>query len=251
MVYSRVEFSQARGQFSGRPRDLRHQRIDRLNLLGNPVEGAASFCDEGHTLTDMLVRGGNERLDFAGSLGRALLKCRLLLGLGIFGRSYRLTSQVEMLYVLAVPAPPRILGGINQLANGRVKPLAKPYIEFNRSKSICVGIQVLPPCWSKFPSAPPKRVRPVWSFRRVMYVRSEVRHGNLLAYLLDLGRPHGFHSDALKAFLLAVSRATSQSSQPACRLKPLNVRGRPVAIRTKRWPGLHFKRSMQISCRLD
>lgn len=52
-------------------------------------------------------------------------------------------------------ASQRILGGISQLANGRVKPLAKPDIELNRSKSVCVGIHELPPWWSKFSSAPP------------------------------------------------------------------------------------------------
>lgn len=42
-----------------------------------------------------------------------------------------------------------------QLANGRVKSLAQPDIELNRSKSACVGIHELPPWWSKFSSAPP------------------------------------------------------------------------------------------------
>lgn len=89
-------------------------------------------------------------------MGAKVLKCRLPLRLGIFWRSrYRLSTQVEMLYVLAIPAPQRILGGISQLANGRVKPLAKPDIEFNRSKSVCVGIHELPPWWSKFSSASP------------------------------------------------------------------------------------------------
>jgi hypothetical protein len=79
-------------------------------------------------------------------MGAKVLKRRLLLSLGIFWRSrYRLSTQVEMLYVLAVPALQRILVGISQLANGRVKPLAKPDIEFNCSKSVCVGIHELPP----------------------------------------------------------------------------------------------------------
>ncbi len=60
-----------------------------------------------------------------------------------------------MLYVLAIPAPQRILGGVSQLANGRVKSLAKPDIELNRSKSVCIGIHELPPWWSKFSSASP------------------------------------------------------------------------------------------------
>ncbi|MFL0694680.1 MAG: PD-(D/E)XK nuclease family protein [Agrobacterium tumefaciens] len=42
-------------------------------------------------------------------------------------------------------------------------------------------------------------------FEALGMVRSEVRHGNFLAYLLDPGRPHGFHTDVLRAFLLAVS----------------------------------------------
>ncbi|CAD0213206.1 putative ornithine cyclodeaminase [Agrobacterium fabrum] len=50
-----------------------------------------------------------------------------------------------MLHILAIPTPQRILGGISQLANGRVKPLAQPDIKLNRSKSVCVGIHELPP----------------------------------------------------------------------------------------------------------
>jgi hypothetical protein len=78
-------------------------------------------------------------------MGAIVLKCGLFLGLGIFWRaSYRLNTQVEMLYVLAVPAPQRILGGITQLPNGRVKSLAKPDIKLNGSKSVCIGIHELP-----------------------------------------------------------------------------------------------------------
>ena len=43
-------------------------------------------------------------------MGAVVLKCRLLVTLGIFWRSsYRLNTQVEMLYVCAVPAPQRIV----------------------------------------------------------------------------------------------------------------------------------------------
>ena len=85
-----------------------------------------------------------------------MLKGSLLLGLGKFWRSsYRLNTQVAILDVLAVPTPQGILGWITQLANGCLEPLAKPDVELNGSKSVCVGIHELPPWWSKFSSAPP------------------------------------------------------------------------------------------------
>lgn len=66
-------------------------------------------------------------------MGAAMLKGSLPLSLGKLWRSsYRLSTQVEILYVLAVPAPQGILGGISQLANGRLEPLAKSDIELNR-----------------------------------------------------------------------------------------------------------------------
>lgn len=37
-------------------------------------------------------------------------------------------------------------------------------------------------------------------------VRSEVRHGNYLAYLLSPSRPHGFNTEALRAFLMCVAQ---------------------------------------------
>ncbi len=39
---------------------------------------------------------------------------------------------------------------VTELANGRVKPLAKPDLELNRSKSVCVGIHELPPGGASF-----------------------------------------------------------------------------------------------------
>lgn len=59
-------------------------------------------------------------------------------------------------------------------------------------------------------------------FEALGMVRSEVRHGNFLAYMLNPSRPHGFHSEVLRAFLLAVSR-TSLSTRGAFHLKPLDV----------------------------
>ena len=59
-------------------------------------------------------------------------------------------------------------------------------------------------------------------FEALGMVRSEVRHGNFLAYLLDPKRPHGFHSEILRAFLLALSRTTSPTSG-SFRLRPLDV----------------------------
>lgn len=59
-------------------------------------------------------------------------------------------------------------------------------------------------------------------FEALGMVRSEVRHGNFLAYLLDPRRPHGFHSEILRAFLLALSRTTS-SATGSFRLRPLDV----------------------------
>lgn len=59
-------------------------------------------------------------------------------------------------------------------------------------------------------------------FEALGMVRSEVRHGNFLAYMLNPGRPHGFHGEVLRAFLLAVSR-NSLSTRGAFQLKPLDV----------------------------
>lgn len=58
-------------------------------------------------------------------------------------------------------------------------------------------------------------------FEALGMVQSEIRHGNFLAYLLDPKRPHGFHSEILRAFLLALSRKTSLTGSP--RLRPLDV----------------------------
>ncbi|MGI6856393.1 PD-(D/E)XK nuclease family protein [Mesorhizobium sp. 1B3] len=54
-------------------------------------------------------------------------------------------------------------------------------------------------------------------------VRSEVRHGNFLAYLLNPSRPHGFHSDVLRALLLAISRNTLHPGGGGNPLRPLDV----------------------------
>ncbi|MGN7956701.1 PD-(D/E)XK nuclease family protein [Agrobacterium tumefaciens] len=59
-------------------------------------------------------------------------------------------------------------------------------------------------------------------FEALGMVRSEVRHGNFLAYMLNPGRPHGFHSEVLRAFLLAISRTTLPASGEF-HLKPLDV----------------------------
>lgn len=83
-------------------------------------------------------------------------KCRLLLSLGILRRSSdRLNTQVELLFVLAVSPPQHILGGITQLANGRIMSLFKPDIELNSSKPVCVGIHELPPGGPSFRPHPP------------------------------------------------------------------------------------------------
>jgi len=74
-------------------------------------------------------------------------------------------SEPRNILVLAVPASQRILGGISQLANGRVKPLAKPDIEFNCSKSVCIGIHELPPGGPSFRPHPlylPNRLSSAW-----------------------------------------------------------------------------------------
>ncbi|WP_186441579.1 PD-(D/E)XK nuclease family protein [Aminobacter sp. J44] len=59
-------------------------------------------------------------------------------------------------------------------------------------------------------------------FEALGMVRSEVRHGNFLAYFLDPMRPHGFHASVLRAFLRALSR-TSSSTGGSDRLRPLEA----------------------------
>jgi hypothetical protein len=87
-----------------------------------------------------------------------MLKGNLLLGLGKFWcSSYRLNTQVAILDVLAVPTPQGILCGITQLPNGCLEPLAKPDVELNGSKSVCVGIHELP-----LAGGPSFRPHPQW-----------------------------------------------------------------------------------------
>ncbi len=59
-------------------------------------------------------------------------------------------------------------------------------------------------------------------FEALGMVRSEIRHGNFLAYILNPGRPHGFHTEVLRAFLLAAARS-SASTSGSFGLKPLDV----------------------------
>ncbi|MFI5408067.1 PD-(D/E)XK nuclease family protein [Kaistia sp. UC242_56] len=59
-------------------------------------------------------------------------------------------------------------------------------------------------------------------FEAMGMVRAEIRHGNLLAYLLDPFRPHGFETRILRCFLMAVARhATIPAHTEA--LRPLDV----------------------------
>lgn len=59
-------------------------------------------------------------------------------------------------------------------------------------------------------------------FEALGMVRAEIRHGNLLAYLLDPFRPHGFETRFLRSFLMAIARhATIPAHTEA--LKPLDV----------------------------
>ncbi|MBD8689367.1 PD-(D/E)XK nuclease family protein [Rhizobium sp. CFBP 13717] len=59
-------------------------------------------------------------------------------------------------------------------------------------------------------------------FEALGMVRSEVRHGNFLAYILNPNRPHGFGSTVLRAFLLAVARGEAPA-RGDFQLKPLDV----------------------------
>lgn len=59
-------------------------------------------------------------------------------------------------------------------------------------------------------------------FEALGMVRSEIRHGNLLAYLLDPLRPHGFNTEILRNFLLAAARNVSVREHVAA-LRPLDV----------------------------
>lgn len=43
-------------------------------------------------------------------------------------------------------------------------------------------------------------------FEALGMIRSEIRHGNYLAYLLNPARPHGFNTEILRAFLMCVSQ---------------------------------------------
>jgi len=92
-----------------------------------------------------------------------MLKGSLLLDLGKFRcSSYRLSTQVAILDVLAVPTPQGILCGITQLPNGCLEPLTKPDIELNGSKSVCVGIHELPPAGGPSFRPHPRRVTSQW-----------------------------------------------------------------------------------------
>ncbi|NEJ21118.1 hypothetical protein GR247_13180 [Rhizobium leguminosarum] len=59
-------------------------------------------------------------------------------------------------------------------------------------------------------------------FEALGMVRAEVRHGNLLAYLLDPLRPHGFNTQILRSFLRVVARKAT-IGQHVSALKPLDV----------------------------
>ncbi|MGO6709058.1 PD-(D/E)XK nuclease family protein [Rhizobium johnstonii] len=59
-------------------------------------------------------------------------------------------------------------------------------------------------------------------FEALGMVRSEVRHGNYLAYLLNPGRPHGFNTQVLRAFLMCIAQNCG-SIQSGFSLKALDV----------------------------
>ncbi|ATN36410.1 hypothetical protein ACO34A_21720 [Rhizobium sp. ACO-34A] len=59
-------------------------------------------------------------------------------------------------------------------------------------------------------------------FEALGMVRSEVRHGNYLAYLLNPGRPHGFTTQILRSFLMCIAQHCS-STESGLGLKPLDV----------------------------
>jgi hypothetical protein len=57
-------------------------------------------------------------------------------------------------------------------------------------------------------------------FEAVGMVRQEIRHAHFLAYVLDPQRPHSFGSEALRAFMAAVTRAVREQGGS---LSPLDV----------------------------
>ncbi|HZF93512.1 MAG TPA: PD-(D/E)XK nuclease family protein [Allosphingosinicella sp.] len=57
-------------------------------------------------------------------------------------------------------------------------------------------------------------------FEAIGMVRQEIRHAHFLAYVLDPQRPHSFGSEALRAFMGAVTRAVSEQGG---QLSPLDV----------------------------
>ncbi|MBY3333922.1 PD-(D/E)XK nuclease family protein [Rhizobium laguerreae] len=59
-------------------------------------------------------------------------------------------------------------------------------------------------------------------FEALGMVRSEVRHGNYLAYLLNPGRPHGFNTQVLRAFLMCIAQNCG-SIKSGFSLKALDV----------------------------
>ncbi|PTM96113.1 PD-(D/E)XK nuclease family protein [Mycoplana dimorpha] len=59
-------------------------------------------------------------------------------------------------------------------------------------------------------------------FEALGMVRSEVRHGNYLSYLLSPGRPHGFNTQVLRAFLMCITQKCV-SLQSEFSLKALDV----------------------------
>ncbi|RVQ55869.1 PD-(D/E)XK nuclease family protein [Sinorhizobium meliloti] len=59
-------------------------------------------------------------------------------------------------------------------------------------------------------------------FEALGMVRSEIRHGNYLAYLLNPGRPHGFNTQVLRSFLMCIAQNCA-SAQSEFSLKTLDV----------------------------
>lgn len=57
-------------------------------------------------------------------------------------------------------------------------------------------------------------------FEAIGMVRQEIRHAHFLAYVIDPQRPHGFGSEALRAFMAAVTRAVREQGGS---LSPLDV----------------------------
>ena len=89
-------------------------------------------------------------------MSEVVLNSRLLLNLRIFGGPDRTAhTQIETLLEFPAPALQGILSWIPKLTNGCFNTFAEPDVQLDRSNSVFVGIQELPPGSPSFRPHPP------------------------------------------------------------------------------------------------